>query len=169
MALIRLDPEKTDFRYLLYYFFTTDWRAVIKNNMLSGSTVDRIPLTNFPEFPVRVPPLPVQRRIAGILSAYDDLIENNLRRIRILEEMVRALYREWFVLFRFPGNENHPRTPSPPGPIPKGWEVTVFTDLAEILSGGTPKTDTPEYWDGTIPFFTHFVCRQAAAYGGRAA
>jgi type I restriction enzyme S subunit len=51
----------------------------------------------------------VQRRIAGILSAYDELIENNQRRIKILEEMARALYREWFVHFRFPGHENHPR------------------------------------------------------------
>jgi type I restriction enzyme S subunit len=65
--------------------------------MLSGATVDRIPLTSFPDFPIRVPTLPIQRRIAGILSAYDDLIENSQRRIKILEEMARRLYRECFI------------------------------------------------------------------------
>ena len=65
----------------------------------------------------------MQRRIAGILSAYDDLIENNQRRIKILEEMARSLYREWFVNFRFPGHEKVPLVDSPLGTIPKGWEV----------------------------------------------
>ncbi len=103
---------------------------------------------------VRVPPLPIQQRIAGILSAYDELIENSQRRIKILESMARALYREWFVHFRFPGHENHPRVPSSLGEIPKGWEVKPFTEIADVLSGGTPKTDIAEYWNGEIPFFT---------------
>jgi len=81
--------------------------------------------------PVRVPPLPVQRRIAGILSAYDELMENSQRRIRILEAMARALYREWFVHFRFPGHETHPRVASPLGDIPKGWEVKTLGQIAE--------------------------------------
>src|SRR5438552_594176 len=78
-------------------------------------------------------PLPVQRRIAGILSAYDELMENSRRRIRLLEAMARALYREWFVHFRFPGHEKVKmvRCPSRAGepsaktnsPIPQGWEV----------------------------------------------
>ena len=100
------------------------------------------------------PPLPEQRRIAGILSAYDDLMENSQRRIRILEAMARSLYREWFVHFRFPGHEKHPRVGSPLGDIPQGWEVKPFTEIADVLSGGTPRTDVPEYWDGEIPFFT---------------
>ncbi len=61
------------------------------------------------------------RKIAGILSAYDDLIENNLRRIKILEEMAQSLYREWFVHFRFPGHESAIFTDSSLGRIPKGW------------------------------------------------
>jgi type I restriction enzyme S subunit len=103
---------------------------------------------------VCVPFLPVQRRIAGILSAYDELIENSQRRIRILEEMARALYREWFVHFRFPGHERHPRIASRLGALPKGWEAMHFTEIANVLSGGTPKTGVPEYWNGGIPFFT---------------
>lgn len=136
--------------YYLHQQSVIGWIA----NQAVGATLPNLNTGILRSVPIKVPPLPVQRRIAGILSAYDGLIENNMRRIRILEEMARAIYREWFVLFRFPGHEKHPRTPSPLGPIPKGWEVTAFTDLAEILSGGTPKTDTPEYWDGTIPFFT---------------
>ena len=103
---------------------------------------------------MKVPPLPVQNRIAGILSAYDELIENSQRRIRILEAMARALYREWFVHFRFPGHEKLPRVSSPLGDIPQGWEVKPFTEIADVLSGGTPKTDVAEYWNGEIPFFT---------------
>ena len=63
------------------------------------------PLTSFPDFEISLPPLPTQHKIASILSAYDDLIENNTRRIQILEEMAQMIYREWFVHFRFPGHE----------------------------------------------------------------
>lgn len=142
MALIRTDPQKVDVRFLLYYFFTDEWRAVIRRNMMTGATVDRIPLTTFPEFPVRLPPLPIQRRIADILSAYDELIENSQRRIKILESMARALYREWFVHFRFPGHESVPRVPSALGAIPQGWEVKKLGEVAEITMGLSPKGDT---------------------------
>ena len=132
MALIRTDPRRVDVRFLLYYFFTEEWRAVIRKNMLTGATVDRIPLTSFPDFPVKAPQLSVQQRIADVLSAYDELIENNQRRIQILETMARALYREWFVEFRFPGSENVPRVASSIGDIPKGWEVKKLAAVAEV-------------------------------------
>ncbi len=83
-------------------------------------------------------PLPTQRKIAAILSAYDDLIENNLRRIRILEEMAQNLYREWFVKFRFPGHQNARFVDSPLGRIPEGWEVDTVAKAFDILGGGTP-------------------------------
>ncbi len=90
--------------------------------------------------PVLWPPLPVQRRIAGILSAYDELIENSQRRIRLLEDMARALYREWFVHFRFPGHDSVPRLPSALGDIPQGWEVTTLDKVTtKIGSGATPR------------------------------
>jgi restriction endonuclease S subunit len=99
---------------------------------------------------IPVPPMPDQRRIAGILSAYDELIENSQRRIRILETMARALYREWFVHFRFPGHEAHPRVPSPLRHIPNGWEVKKLGEVAEITMGLSPKGDTyNEEGDGT--------------------
>jgi type I restriction enzyme S subunit len=87
-----------------------------------------------------LPPLPIQRRIAGILSAYDDLIENSQRRIKILEEMARRLYREWFVHFRFPGHEDCQFVESPLGEIPEGWVVKRLADVTtKIGSGATPK------------------------------
>ena len=122
---------------------------------------------------VPLPPLPIQRRIAGILSAYDDLIENSQKRIKILETMARNLYREWFIHFRFPGsgretgNEPSPgasRHPlpkveglvdSPLGKIPKGWEVKTVAGSFEITGGGTPSRKVEKYWnDGTIQWFS---------------
>lgn len=144
MALIRPDPRKVDVRFLLYYFFTDEWRAVIRQNVLTGATVDRIPLTNFPEFPVCAPPLPLQRHVADVLAAYDELIENSQQRITILESMARALYREWFVHFRFPGHENHPLVSSPLGKIPGGWETKRFAELIADHIGGGWGTDAPD-------------------------
>lgn len=79
----------------------------------TGAATKFLTLTILNETEIQVPPLPVQRRIAGILSAYDELMENSQRRIRLLEAMARALYREWFVHFRFPGHEKLPRVASP--------------------------------------------------------
>lgn len=154
LALIRPNANRVDTRFLHYSFFSRDWRDTIKANILAGATVDRIPLTRFPDFPISLPPLPTQRRIASVLSAYDDLIENNTRRIAILEEMARRLYEEWFVQFRFPGHEEAEFVETECGSIPSGWAVAPFVTIAEVLSGGTPKKTEPSFWDGTIPFFT---------------
>ncbi len=105
--------------------------------------MDRIPLTHFPKFPINLPPLPAQRRIASILSAYDDLIENNTRRIAILEEMAKRLYEEWFVHFRFPGHENAKFNAD----LPEGWEQKSIQDYIELAYGkalkATDRTDGP--------------------------
>ena len=91
---------------------------------------------------ISLPPVPIQRRIADILSAYDELIENCQRRITILEEMARVLYREWFVHFRFPGHESVPHVPSPLGDIPQGWEVCELGDFVQLKSGFAFKSGT---------------------------
>ena len=89
-----------------------------------------------------LPPLPTQRKIGGILSAYDDLIENNLRRIKILEEMAQNLYREWFVKFRFPGHEKVKMVDSSLGRIPEGWEATRLDAVTSYINRGViPKYD----------------------------
>lgn len=106
-------------------------------------------------FPVPLPPIEVQRKVAAVLAAYDELIENNLRRIETLEEMAQAVYREWFVNFRFPGHENIAFVDSPLGPIPEGWEASVVDEAFGILGGATPSTKRPDFWDGgTINWYT---------------
>jgi type I restriction enzyme S subunit len=104
-------------------------------NSGSGAAIQNINTDILRQTEIPYPPLPVQQRIAGILSAYDELIENSQRRIKILESMARALYREWFVHFRFPGHEHHPRVASPLGEIPQGWEVKPFSALANYING----------------------------------
>jgi type I restriction enzyme, S subunit len=112
-----------------------------------------LPLLNQTLIPV--PPVHTQRKIAAILSAYDNLIENNLRRIKILEEMAQNLYREWFVKFRFPGHEKVRFVDSPLGMIPEIWEVTTVEKTFIILGGGTPSKVVPEYWnEGTVNWYT---------------
>ncbi|MBS0167880.1 MAG: restriction endonuclease subunit S [Nitrospira sp.] len=141
------DLDKADVAFIKYYIDT------IKLQMQSvsrGTTQDNLSVDKLLTFDFRVPPLPVQRRIAGILSAYDELIENNQRRIKILEEMARSLYREWFVHFRFPGHDKVKMVPSLLGPIPQGWEVKPFGELATITMGLSPKSNTyNEHSDGT--------------------
>lgn len=123
------DPEKADVRFIKYYI---DIIKLQMQNMSGGTAQDNLSLDKLLTFDFRVPPLPLQRRIATILAAYDDLIENNLRRIKILEEMPRALYREWFVEFKFPGHSKTPRVASEIGPIPKGWAVKAVPEVVDI-------------------------------------
>ena len=98
----------------------------------TGTTVLGIKQSELRQVEIPMPPLPTQRRIASILSAYDDLIENNTRRIAILEEMARRIYEEWFVRFRFPGHEGVRMVESELGLVPEGWRVTALGQLAEV-------------------------------------
>jgi type I restriction enzyme S subunit len=115
-----------------------------------------------------LPTLPIQRRIAGILSAYDDLIENCQRRIQILEEMARSLYREWFVNFRYPGHESVPLVPSALGEIPQGWEVRKLAELVTTKYGYTESTNLepvgPKYLRGMDINKTSFIDWSAVPY-----
>ncbi len=128
MCLVRPNTNKVYPRFLLYYFLSSKWRAVIESNIVVGATVERIPIAKFPDFEVELPPLDVQRRIADILSAYDDLIENNRRRIDLLEQSARMLYKEWFVSLRFPGHE-HVKVKDG---VPQGWERVSLSKVAEV-------------------------------------
>ena len=150
---VRLNPKRAVPDFFFYYFISPQGKQNVQSIVMQVAAAG-IRGSELAKLEVPIPPLPVQRRIAGILSAYDELMENSQRRIGLLEAMARALYREWFVHFRFPGHEKHPRVASPLGDIPQGWEVKPFTEIADVLSGGTPKTDVAEYWDGEIPFFT---------------
>ncbi|MDX9943192.1 MAG: restriction endonuclease subunit S [Azonexus sp.] len=135
-ALIRPDPSQIDHRYLFYYFFSPRWRAQVEANTLTGATVDRIPLTTFPDFDVFVPDLREQGQIAEILSDYDELIATNQRRIKLLEESARLLYREWFIHLRFPGHESVPVKVG----LPLGWRRQTLGSLCDSVDGAVVQT-----------------------------
>ncbi len=102
---------------------------------------------------IPLPPISIQRRIAKILLAYDDLININQRRIKILEAMARALYREWFVHFRFPGHESATFIESEKGDIPEGWSLKALSSVGTMALGGTPSRKVNAYWGrGDIPW-----------------
>jgi type I restriction enzyme S subunit len=148
MALARPNRRKVDPRFLLYTFLAPDFQECIRNYTISGSTVDRIPLLEFPKFPMKLPPLPEQRAIARVLGGLDDKIELNRRMNRTLEDLARGLFRSWFVDFdpvTKNGNGKAPAAPaglfpkrrvdSPIGPIPEGWTPGSIADLARYVNG----------------------------------
>ena len=145
MALIRPNENKVLGKFLFYYFFSDEWRKTIAENTVIGATVDRIPLIRFPNFPVSYPSIEKQFKIVEVLSSYDDLIENNQKQIKLLEEAAQRLYKEWFVDLRFPGHES---TPIVDG-IPEGWFTAAVTDLLEIRYG----KDHKALGDGEIPAY----------------
>ena len=119
------DPQKSDVRYVKYCLETVKLHM---QSVSKGTTQDNLPLESLLSFELLVPALSVQRKIAAILSTYDNLIENNTRRIRTLEEMAQTIYREWFVNYRFPGHENVPMVDSKLGKTPQGWEIAGLTN-----------------------------------------
>lgn len=111
----------------------------------SGASILHIGHRRAQEVTVPCPPIPIQRKISTVLSAYDDLIENNRRRIELLEEMAQRTYREWFVDYRYPGHEDARLVGSALGPIPSGWEVKTLADVCVRITDGAhaspPSTD----------------------------
>jgi type I restriction enzyme, S subunit len=137
----------------VYYLLCNEAERIKK--VASGAATPIINKTAFSNIEVRVPSLALQRRITIVLSAYDDLLENNTRRIAILEEMAQALYREWFVHFRFPGHESVAMVEDGNGRLPEGWERKTIIDICDrITSGGTPNTQESSYWNGEIPWLS---------------
>lgn len=143
IILLRAKPGHVD-PVFLFYALQSDFGQGELKARGSGTTVLGIKQSELRKVRIPIFALPVQRRIAGILSAYDELIENSQRRIKILEAMARALYREWFVHFRFPGHEKHPRVASPLGDIPQGWEVKKLADVAEVNRAQINARTAPE-------------------------
>ena len=136
--------------YFVYYLLRT--KTDVLKNIAGGVASPIVNKTTFANLKVSVPSLQTQHKIASILSTYDDLIENNTRRIKILEDMAQTLYREWFVHYRFPGHENVLMVESQLGQIPRGWEVKKFGEvshnfdrLRKPLSGQVRSTMQGEY------------------------
>ena len=149
---VKLSPTKDlDAQFLFYLLRYDDFKTYIIGTAQGAASQAAITMEAIRAYEFDTPPLPVQRRIASILSAYDELMENSQRRIRILETMARALYREWFVHFRFPGHEKLPRVASPIGDIPQGWEVKKLGDILELIYGKALKQEDRS--GGAVPVF----------------
>ncbi len=139
VAILRPLIEFLDSRFLVYSLVAPRNKARLLAIAQGGATREALTKRTLEEFDIPLPPLPVQRKIAAVLAAYDELIENNLRRIEILEEMAQGVYREWFVNFRYPGHEDVPLVDSPLGAIPEGWEAARFGTIAvEVKEGVEP-------------------------------
>lgn len=139
MALIRPDETKAYGKYLYYYFFSEEWRSTIAAYTITGSTVDRIPIAKFPDFIISLPSMEIQHKIADILSNYDELIENNQKQIKLLEEAAQRLYKEWFVDLRFPGYEDVTIVDG----VPEGWKQYFLSEIIEYEIGGGWGEDSP--------------------------
>jgi len=150
--VLRAKPNVSEQDFVFYFALQEELRAAAEKSMTGASGRQRADVSALKEFECEFPPLPTQHRIAGILSAYDELIENNQRRIRILEDMARSLYREWFVHFRYSGHESVPLVDSPLGPIPQGWEVKKLRDVCNLTMGTSPKSEFYNEAGDGLPF-----------------
>lgn len=143
-VLLRPNKDKVVPEYLVYYLLAPQQQYGLLGTA-NGATVAHVNLPTIRELSIELPPMETQRRIADILSAYDDLIENNQKQIKLLEEAAQRLYREWFVELRFPGHET---TPVVDG-VPEGWERTLMGSVVEVRYGKDHKTVD----DGAIPVY----------------
>lgn len=146
---IEVPPDKIDSDFLYYYLTHPDVTAWLENNAI-GSTMLNLNTQILGRLDIPGFSLEQQRAISSVGKSYDLLIQNNRRRIQLLEESARLLYQEWFVHLRFPGHEHVKVVDG----VPEGWVMSSASDVMEIQSGGTPKTKVAEYWGGSIPFFT---------------
>ncbi|WP_162178613.1 restriction endonuclease subunit S [Deinococcus marmoris] len=145
--------EGLDQKFLRYVIASPDFTAYIKP-IVTGATVPHISGGQIESHRFPIPPLPTQRKIAAILSAYDDLIENNTRRVRVLEDMARALYREWFVEYRYPGHEQDEFVEDEQGRRPEGWEWLAIKDVAPVVTRGV----APKYTDDSDDLVINQKC-----------
>ena len=134
------------------YFLMSYIQSANISGYITGTAQPKLSQRNLKAIRLLLPPLPTQRKIAAGLSAYDDLIENNTRRIKILEEMASAIYREWFVEFRFPGHEGVEMVESELGLIPQGWEVKQLGEMCHVVMGLSPKSEFYNETGDGLPF-----------------
>jgi type I restriction enzyme S subunit len=151
ILVFRSDVSKILPEFLYYQLAQNDFFDF----MMAGANGVKMPRGNrdlIPKFKFQIPPLPTQKKIAGILSAYDDAIENNLRRIKLLSEMAQITYEEWFVRLRFPGHAT--TSINEATGLPEGWSTIPFGNKYKTASGGTPSRRKEDLYfkDGIIPW-----------------
>ena len=148
---LRFASRRIEPLFASYYFLTSEHQRWMMNQCSHGATMASLNQGILERIELPLPSLSTQRRIADILSGYDELIENSQRRIKILEAMARALYREWFVKFRYPGHEKHRCVASPIGEIPQGWDVKKMRDVTDTFRGRSYRSvDLAD--EGGLPF-----------------
>jgi type I restriction enzyme S subunit len=145
-ALHRIRPHSCLDGRFLYYTFLEMGRINAFSGLFTGSTIKHLPKDKLAKLEIRFPSLAEQQHIATTLSAYDDLIENNRRRIALLEEAARQLYKEWFVSFRFPGHEHVEIVDH----VPEGWKRYPFPEIVDFKEG--PGLRNYQYRDEGVPF-----------------
>ena len=148
VAIVRPNPKLAVAGFINAYLGSPIGKARLLNLASNGATREALTKQNLQDFTIPYPPVAEQQRIADLLGSIDELIENSQRRIEILEKMAQAIYREWFVYFRFPGQEETTFVDSPLGPIPEGWEIRKTSDALLI----NPRTKALKEVED--PFFT---------------
>lgn len=131
MVILRVNVVEANAAFLYQYLKSAKVREYFLS-FKTGSAQPQLPIKNFSAIEIDLPDLPTQHRIASILSAYDDLIENNRRQIKLLEEAAQRLYREWFVELHFPGHEGVKVVDG----VPEGWTVTTASEVTNVLRRG---------------------------------
>lgn len=147
IAILRPNKDKLVPRFLYYTMLSRDF-YMMADAAAIGAAQRTVSLTALRNMEIAVPPVDVQERIVSVLSAYDDLIENNQKQIKLLEEMAQRLYKEWFVDLRFPGYEDMPVIDG----VPEGWKKVGLAEIAPIKTGKKDANYGTD--DGRYPFFT---------------
>jgi len=145
MVILRCNQKEILPSYLYHFLRSPQFHGQV-NSLRSGVAQPQLPIRDMRVIKLPLPALHTQESIVSILSTYDNLIENNRRRIQLLEQAARLLYKEWFVHLRFPGHE-HVKIKDG---VPEGWEKKKISDVCETVGGGTPSTKISEYWGGDI-------------------
>lgn len=178
MALMRIDRGKALPEFVVYAFLAPAFHEVIRARTIHGSTVDRLPLTEFGSFPITLPPLDVQYEVVGTLRAFDDRVALLREANSTLEAIAQALFKSWFVDFDPVRAKQRGVAPtgmdeataalfpdsfedSALGPVPNRWQIRPLSELCEsVFSGGTPDTRRSEFWSGDLRWFSSGETRE---------
>lgn len=143
-----IDDKKADYEYV-YYALTSMYDKLV--SLKNGGAQPNLNAALIRGVEIPYPEIKQQKKIADILSAYDNLIENNQKQIKLLEEAAQRLYKEWFIDLRFPGHE----TTKIQNDLPEGWTKVLISEVCDTIGGGTPSTKVSDYYDnGNIPWVT---------------
>lgn len=152
VGIVRIDEDLAD-KEFIYQQMANSHNESVYFNLAMGAGQPNLSPKDIGNLKINLPPLPTQRKIATILSAYDDAIENNLKRIKLLEEKAQLTYEEWFVRMKFPGHETTPIDEETG--LPEGWEKVRIGEICDVSGGGTPSKSVDEYWNnGDITWFS---------------